>query len=158
MHIVLVVSLAAGAMLASVGAAHAQGTSPPALRTLVQTFQEAWDAHDATRLAELFTDDADQIMGNGPVTVGRAAIRRWWDTRFAEMERGRRIALTLNSVRLISPDVGVINTVGVSADRDPQGRPRAADEDRGAWVVVNRAGQWRIAALRVHAAERSPSR
>jgi uncharacterized protein (TIGR02246 family) len=158
MNIALVVSLAAGVMLPSAGSAPDQDAPPVALRTIVQTFQDVWATHDAARLTELFTDDADQIMGNGPASVGRPAIRRWWEARFAGMEQGRSITLTVSSVRLISPDAGVINTVAVSGGRDPQGQPLPSNTDRGSWVVVNRAGQWRIAALRVYDAEGAPSR
>jgi len=157
MQIVPVVSLAAVVMLASIGAAPAQNPTLP-MQTLIQTFQEVWNAHDAARLAELFSDDADQIVATGPATSGRPAIRRWWEARFAAMPQGRTISLTSSSVRLISPDVGVINTIAVTGGRDGQGQPITSSTDRGSWVVVNRAGQWRIAALRVHQAELAPSR
>jgi len=158
MNVALVLTLAAVVVIPSLGSAPTQDSPPPALRTIVQTFQDAWDTHDAARLTELFTDDADQIMGNGPASVGRSAIRRWWEARFAGMERGRTIKLTVNSVRLISPAAGVINTVAVTGGRDSQGQPLPSNTDRGSMVVVNRAGQWRIAALRVYDAEGPPSR
>jgi uncharacterized protein (TIGR02246 family) len=157
MHTALVLALVIVVMPSSFGSAAIQN-SPAALRTLVQTFQTVWDAHDAVRVADLFSEDADQIMGDGPTTVGRQAVRQWWETRFASMEPGRRITLTVGSVRLISPDVGVINTVAVSGGRGLQGQSLASDTDRGTWVVVNRAGQWVIAALRVYPAEHAARR
>lgn len=158
MHIALVVSLAVGITLPLFGSAPPQDSLPVAMRTLVQTFQDVWNAHDAARLAELFADDADQIMGNGPVTTGRPAIRRWWEARFAGMERGRSIALSVGSVRMISSDAGVINTVAASGGRDAQAQPLPPSSDRGTWVVVSKAGHWHIAALRVQQAEPASSR
>jgi uncharacterized protein (TIGR02246 family) len=158
MHSAIVLALTIVVMPSSFNSVPIQNPSPPALRTLVQTFQTVWDAHDAGRLAELFSDDADQIMGDGPTTAGRQAIRQWWQARFASMERGRKITLTVSSARLISPDVGVINTVAVTGGRDSQGQSLPSDTDRGTWVVVNKAGQWLIAALRVYPAERASRR
>jgi uncharacterized protein (TIGR02246 family) len=158
MHISLVVTLTAVVWLSSFGSALAQNAPPPGLRALIQTFQDVYNAHDASRMADLFTDDADQIMGPGPLTTGRPAIRRWWESRFTAMAPGRTITLTPSSIRVVSPDVGVINTVAVTAGRDPQGKLLPSDTDRGSWIAINRAGQWRIAALRVLEPERAPSR
>ena len=159
MRISLVVTLAGVVMLPSFRPAAGQDSPPPALRVLIQSFQDVWNAHDASRVADLFTDDADQIMGLAELTTGRPAIRRWWDARFAGMERGRTITLTLSSARLVSPDVAVINTIAATAGRDPQGQPLPATTDRGTWIVVSKAGNWRIAALRTQQqAERASSR
>jgi uncharacterized protein (TIGR02246 family) len=158
MNVALVLTLAAVVLIPGFGSAPAQDSSPPGLRVLIQTFQDVYNAHDASRMAELFTDDADQIMGSGPLTTGRPAIRRWWEARFTAMPPGRTISLTPSSMRVVSPDVGVINTIAVTAGRDPQGKLLPSATDRGSWIAINRAGQWRIAALRVLEPERSPSR
>src|SRR5712692_2470642 len=89
---------------ASPNVARAQAQDPSqALRARVQLFQTAWNAHDAGAVAAFFADDADQVMGDGPTTVGRQALEQWWRARFASMEPGRRITLTVSSLRLIAP-------------------------------------------------------
>lgn len=124
-----------------------------ALRDRVEAFQTAWNSHDAAGVAASFTDDADQIMGDGAATSG-PALKRWWQETFATMEPARRITLTVSSLRLVSPDVALINTVAKSGGHDAQGKELATSTDRGTWVVVHKRGQWLMAALRVYAADR----
>jgi len=128
-----------------------------ALRNRVEAFQTAWNAHDAAGVAAFFTDDADQVMGDGAAVSG-PAIQRWWQESFATMEPARRITLTVSSVRLLSPDVALINTVAETGGRDAQDKGLLTSKDRGTWVVVQKRGQWLMAALRVYPAERASPR
>jgi uncharacterized protein (TIGR02246 family) len=123
-----------------------------ALRNRVQAFQTAWNAHDGAAVAAFFTDDADQIMGDGPTTRGLPALQQWWRDRFTIMEPGRRITLTVSSLRLAGPDVGVIDTLAATGGSSAPGQELSTSTDRGTWVVVQRGGQWLIAALRVYPA------
>jgi hypothetical protein len=79
-------------------------------------------------------------------------LQRWWRDRFASMEPGRRITLTVSSLRPLSPDVAVIDTLAVSGGRNAQGQELSTSNDRGTWVIVHRGGHWLIAALRVYPA------
>jgi uncharacterized protein (TIGR02246 family) len=129
-----------------------------ALRDMVESFQTAWNAHDAAGVVAMYADDADQVMDDGPTTVGRQALQQWWAARFAAMEPGRRITLSVSAVRLVTPDVAVINVVATAGGRDAQGQALSSSPDRGTWVVVRRGGRWLIAALRVYSAEHPPAR
>src|SRR6059036_110482 len=140
---------------------HSQAQAPApdrALRDMVESYQTVWNAHDAGSVVAMYTDDADQVMDEGPTTVGRQALQQWWAARFASMEPGRRITLSVSAVRLVTPDVAVINTVATTAGRDAQGQALSSSADRGTWVVVRRGGRWLMAALRVYSAEHSPAR
>src|SRR5213594_2729439 len=86
-----------------------------ALRDMVESYQTVWNAHDAGSVVAMYTDDADQVMDEGPTTVGRQALQQWWAARFASMEPGRRITLSVSAARLVTPDVAVINTVATTA-------------------------------------------
>jgi uncharacterized protein (TIGR02246 family) len=133
-----------------------QDPSVQAIRAQVETFQTAWNAHDPVALSALLTEDADQIMGDGPNTSGRQALQQWWKNRFATMEPGRTITLTVTSVRLITPDVGLLNTIAKTGGADAQGKALPSDTDRGTWVVMKKDGKWFIVALRVYPAEHAP--
>src|SRR5436305_561058 len=78
---------------------------------LDSAFQTAWNAHDAVAVSALFTPDADQLMGDGPVTQGKNAVQQWWRDRFAAMPKGTSIVLTVRSVRVITPDVALLNVL-----------------------------------------------
>src|SRR5438094_8228500 len=82
-----------------------------ALKERVSAFQTAWNAHDAVAVSALFTADADQLMGDGPVTQGTNALQQWWRDRFAAMPKGTSIVFTVRSVRVITPDVAPLNVL-----------------------------------------------
>ncbi len=152
--------LAAVLITSSLNAAQAQTPDvSQALRARVEAFEAAWNAHDASAVVALFSEDADQIMGAGPTTRGRQALQQWWRDRFANMAQGRRIALSVSSLRLIAPDVALINTAAESTGgRNAQGQDLPPSNDRGTWVLLRSGGQWLITALRVQPAEQTPTR
>src|SRR5688500_18487967 len=81
----------------------AQTSDPtPALKERVSAFQTAWNAHDAAAVAALYAPDADQIMGDGAIAQGKAAIQRWWTDRFATAPKGTTISFSVRSVLRIT--------------------------------------------------------
>jgi len=157
LRIAPVLALAVVTGLANPVYPQSQEPSQP-LRTIVQSFQTAWNAHDAGAVVAFYTDDADQVMNDGPTTVGRQALQQWWRSRFASMEPGRKIALTIAAVRLITPEAAIINVIATSGGHNAQGQALPASADRGTWVVVKKSGRWLMAALRVGPAEHAPAR
>jgi len=87
------------------------------------------------------------IMGTDPVSVGREAIEEWWANYFKRQEPERRVDIAINSLRLVAPDVVVLNVTTTTGGRGRGARlqPRRA---RGTWVVVRQAGAWHISAMR----------
>ncbi len=130
-----------------------------ALRSRVEAFQTAWNAYDASAVAAFFADEADQIMEAGPTIRGHQAIQQWWRDRFASIERGRKIALGVSSIRLITADVALVNTTAKgTGGRNAQGQEVPPENDRGTWVLIRQGGQWLITALRVQPAEEGAAR
>jgi uncharacterized protein (TIGR02246 family) len=133
----------------------AQTSDPtPALKERVSAFQTAWNAHDGAAVAALYAPDADQIMGDGAIAQGKAAIQRWWIDRFATAPKGTTISFSVRSVRGITADVAVVNVVATVTGPAPSGGGMSATDDRGTWLMVRRGGQWLLSALRVQQAER----
>ena len=129
-----------------------------ALRQMVQAYQTAWNTHDAAAVVAFYTEDADQVMQGGATTVGREALTQWWRTRFAAMEPGRKIALTVTAVRLVTPQVAIVNTIATTGGQDAHGKELSGATDRGTWVVIQKDGHWLMAALRVGPAEEGAAR
>lgn len=117
----------------------------------VGRYEETWQSHDAERLADFFAEDADMIMGIQPIIAGRAAIQAWWDGYFSRLDSGRVISISVESIRVLGPDVVLLNvettTGGTHSETDETLESRMA---RGTWVVTRSGGDWRIAALRAH--------
>ena len=118
-----------------------------AVSTFVKAYRSAWGRHDPSALGRFFAEDADMIMGTDPVSVGRGAIEEWWADYFERQEPERRVDIAIRSLRLVAPDVAVLNVTTTTGGRSRSGdlQPRRA---RGTWVVVHQAGKWHISAMR----------
>lgn len=122
----------------------------PALRKAVDSEEAAWNAADTKALAAAFRDDATYADAFGTVSHGRTEI----DKRLAEVLtawRGTRIALKVRKIRVLKPDVAL-----VEADAELTGWKKlppgfVADVDktlrtRFLQVFQKDAGVWRVAA------------
>lgn len=124
------------------------GDDSTAIRAQVEAYEKVFNTHDPSALAAFFTDDADMIMGNQPITRGRQAIHDWWQNYFSIREQGLMSSFIINSVRLITTDVALINVDYTSDGRNAQSQEMPTRKARGTWVVVRKGGDWLISALR----------
>lgn len=134
-------------------ASNSLGQTPEAqsLENFVKTYQETWQSHDASRLANFFTDDSDMIIGIQPIIVGRPAIEKWWDQYFSRIDSGRIVSVSIESMRILGSSIVLLNvqttTSGIHSETNKGLESRNA---RGTWVVTSADGEWKIAALRMH--------
>ena len=124
-----------------------------ALRARVETYETVWNTHDPAAVAAFFTEDADMIMGNLPTARGRKAIQDFWGKYFAAIEPERRGTFEVISLRLITPDVALINISSETGGSDSDGRELPTRLARGTWVLVQEANGWFISAMRGQPAE-----
>lgn len=121
------------------------------LSRFVSSYEDTWQSHDAERLGAYFTEDADMIMGSQPRIYGRTAIERWWNLYFSRIDTTRVISISVESVRLLSVDVALVNVATTTGGT--HSKTQAVLEDRrarGTWVVTRAGKDWQIAALRAH--------
>jgi uncharacterized protein (TIGR02246 family) len=78
-----------------------------AIRAIVQSVQDGWNAHDGKAFAAPFTADADYVIVNGDYIKGRDAIEKGHTQIFSTIYKDSRNAATVRSVRFIRPDVAV---------------------------------------------------
>lgn len=131
------------------GAAAAQTSGDSvAVAALVEEYLTSWNEHDPSALATFFTQDADMIMGSDPVALGRGAIERWWRAYFSRQEPERRVEIVIQALRLIAPDVAVLNVTTTTGGPNAQGNQLRSRRARGTWVVVRQSDRWRISAMR----------
>jgi uncharacterized protein (TIGR02246 family) len=138
-------------LLLAASSAFAQTAESTQLEEFVNKYVETWQSHDAERLADLFADDADMIIGIQPRIAGRATIEAWWNVYFSKINGGRVISISVESLRILSPDIALLNvattTSGIHSETNEVLESRKA---RGTWVVTRSSGDWRISALRAH--------
>lgn len=123
------------------------------VRSWVDAYEKTWNAHEAPAVAAFFSEDADFIAGNGPRIVGRDAIEKRWRSYFSGIDDARNGTFAIESLRVITPDVVLVNISSTTAGRDPSGRELPTRLARGTWVVAHQDGEWQISAFRALPAE-----
>jgi uncharacterized protein (TIGR02246 family) len=118
-----------------------------AVLTQVEKYQNVWNTHDAAALSLFFTEDADFIMGNMPLINGRDGIKNWWQNYFNKQEPERRLTITLNSLRIITPDVALVNVATTTGGQDTQSEKLKSRKARGTWVLNRQNSNWLISAM-----------
>jgi len=114
----------------------------------VEEYERTWNSHEASAVAAFFAEDADMLFGNEPIRSGRDAIRDWWADYFDLIEAARGGTFAIESLRLITADVALLNVASTTAGRGVAGQGLSTRLARGTWVMVRRAGVWWIASLR----------
>ena len=138
-------------LLAAASDSLAQTSASDSLEEFVRTYEETWQLHDATRLGNFYTADADMIIGIQPIIVGRPAIETWWDVYFSRIDSGRVVSVSIESMRLLSPAIALLNVATTtSGNHSATNEVMESRQARGTWVVTSAGGEWKIAALRMH--------
>jgi len=127
---------------------HGQAEASSELRARMAAYERAWNAHDPAAVAAFFTADADMVMGNGPIASGQGEIQAWWASYFAKISKDRSGSFAVTSIRLLTPDVALVNVDSSTGRQAAGGADLPTRLARGTWVMVHRDGEWLIAALR----------
>ncbi|GAA2601541.1 SgcJ/EcaC family oxidoreductase [Actinomadura fulvescens] len=103
----------------------------------------AWDANDADAFAEMFIENGSMLVGDTQLT-SRDDIRSYMAESFGGPYQGSRLSATPQEIRLLTDSVAIATFQGgvLRAGEDSLA-PGAAV--RTMWVVVKRAGDWRVA-------------
>jgi uncharacterized protein (TIGR02246 family) len=78
-------------------------------QALVDRFVQAWNAHDAKALGELFTEEADFINAEGQWSTGRPWIRAQLERAHLTRFKGTTLVETHTRVRMAKEDVAVLH-------------------------------------------------
>ena len=123
-------------------------TDSMTVNSIVEKYQSVWDTHDAYELAQLFTDDADIIMGNWPHISGRKVIQDRWQAYFNRQEAERKLRIDVNSFKIITEVVILINVTTTTWGHDSQGNELQSRRFRGSWVLKKQPNKnWLIVAM-----------
>ena len=130
-----------------------------AIRHRAEQFAEAWNQHDPSAIASLFSNDSDCVTLGGDWLRGRDEIEQDLAEDHATVFRESHLMTNAEGVRFLRPDVAVAH---VSCEltgllgRDGQKLPWAA---RGimTWMLTKDDGTWRIAAFQNTRIEAPPS-
>ena len=112
-----------------------------AVMAIDRAFEAAYAKADTKAVAEFFTEDAHYTSDDGRTFDGRMAIEDSIRAAFAK-NNGAKLAITLDSVRLLSPDV--LLESGSTAVTAKEGETTGALYTA---VYVKKDGKWKISQL-----------
>jgi uncharacterized protein (TIGR02246 family) len=115
------------------------------LETIVSRLEAAWKAMDGSAFATPFAEDADFVNIRGEHFQGRPAIAAGHAAIFRTIYIGSTVQLTIETVRLLRPDVALMHVHSVlDVPEGPlAGRHRACFS----MVLTREADGWEIASF-----------
>jgi uncharacterized protein (TIGR02246 family) len=143
-------------LLALAGRISAQGSSPAdeqAVRSNVDQYVAAWHKGDAKAIAQLMTEDWEDVSPDGTHTKGRAAAEKAMASEFASRQGTPSLSVTTVFVRFLKPDVAVAGGTWTETGG-------AAGPEKGSWMAtyVQQGGKWLMSSGLVAAAPPPPTR
>lgn len=113
-----------------------------AIRQLVATFVDGWNAGDGFALAQAFAADADFTAITGLKAKGRDVIARGHNEILSTVYRGSKNSATVESIRFLRPDVAVADvTFRFVGEVHPFGLEKSScglvcTKDSSAWSIA----------------------
>ena len=134
----LIISLAA-----SLAHAGPKAADELAIRGIPAAIVDAWNRGDGTALASVYAPDGILVAGDGTVTRGVEKIARYHDAQFADFLKGTTLTVEVVDVRLLGPDIAMMQTTGGILWR---GQTAFAPGNKGiqTFVVARENGAWRV--------------
>jgi uncharacterized protein (TIGR02246 family) len=124
--------------------AAAGGADEAAIRQLVQQQDDARNRGDLKAFGALFTDDADQLTSSGEWRRGRAAIEDGVARSRSTVYKGGTYVTTIETVRMLSPNVAVADGPFEILNLAGGGTRRA----HATYLLAKSGDRWRIAGYR----------
>ena len=125
-----------------------QSADEKAIQDVEARWQNAWNRHDISALANLFTEDADFITVIGKWCKGKKEFYDYHVRLHQVMFKDSVWKTTDTQVRFLNPEVAIVHVNWtITGDRNADGTPRPNSRD-GIFtqVMVKQGGQWRITA------------
>jgi uncharacterized protein (TIGR02246 family) len=116
-----------------------------AIEAIVAQLENAWNAADGRAFAVPFTGDADFVNVRAEHRRGREAIAAGHDAILRSIYAGSVNRYSLESVRLLRPDVALAHVHAVL--ESPAGPLAGRHEARFSLVLLRESEGWRIASF-----------
>lgn len=123
-----------------------------AIRQCIEAYTNAYNAHDAQALADLWAEDAEYLnQETGETLQGRATIAAMFQTMFDEGDADH-LEVAVKSIRLITPDVALEDGEATLVSADGEGSHSTYTA-----VHVKKDGAWHLTSVRETAQPSEPA-
>jgi len=143
MKITTVFAFVAAVLAGAVVAQTPEEISPEksAVLALDRAYEAAFAKGDAAAMSAFFAEDAEQTTEDGTLLTGRVAIEKAI-TAGLKSNKGAKLAIALDSVRLLTPDVAVEKGASTVTGADGE-----TSDSLYSAIYVKKDGQWKISQL-----------
>lgn len=117
------------------------------IRAIIAGLAACWNAGDGSGYGAHFAEDADFVVIDGRHVRGRAAIAAGHQQIFDTIYRGSRIAMAVESVRLVRPDVAIVHVRAHLKLQPQQGETPGENLVRSTWILTETDGGWQVVAF-----------
>jgi uncharacterized protein (TIGR02246 family) len=115
------------------------------IRTAVQTFYDAFNSHDFSRLDGVTTPEWNHINPVGGRTLGRAAVLSELRQVHSTFLKGVTDTPISSDVELVAPSVALVTVRSKTSDfTTPDGVRHSNEQQIRTFVLVKRGGRWLI--------------
>ena len=126
-----------------------QSADRQAIRDIETRWQNAWNRHDISALADLLTDDVDFITVIGRWCKGKKDFYDYHVRLHQVMFKDSVHKTTDTQIRFLSPEIAIVHVNWtITGDRNADGTPRPNSRSGvNTQVMVKQNGQWHISAF-----------
>lgn len=128
------------------------------LENLLKQFISAWDRADSHGITLLFEDNADLVIPNGLLVEGGDGIEKFYASTFERGYRGSRGSASIKHIRLIRPDMVMVDGEWRIEGALVDGRAEVPEAGVFSLVARRRGGRWAICSLREQDSARNLTR
>jgi uncharacterized protein (TIGR02246 family) len=114
-----------------------------AIRAIPQQIVEGWSQGSGQAIADVYAEDGTLVAGDGTFRKGRSPIAEYHDRQFAGFLKGTRLTVGVKSIRLLSPNLALMQTEGGILWPGQQ-QPAAGNLGIQSFVVTKERGTWRV--------------
>ena len=126
------------------------------VNSLAREYERAWNAHDAKKIAGLFSEDATYLSSTGQSASGKREIERLVEKEHQGPLSRSTVTITVRSVRALSPNLVVVDAHTEVSGIQQQAGVQIPERMHVTSVGEKVSGQWKIKALRAAAAPMTP--
>jgi uncharacterized protein (TIGR02246 family) len=127
-------------------AMHPESYDETLIRYLHEQMILAWNRGSAGEFASVFSEHADFVAFDGTRLQGRKAIEEFHHDLFVTEIRGSRLEGGVNFVRIVEPELAVLNS-WETATLPGQTNASPSRDSMLLFMVVKRAGHWEFEAM-----------
>lgn len=122
-----------------------------ALKTMMETFNKHFDAHDAKHLAEMCMMEGSAMDPMGHYAKGRAEVEKLLQSSFDGALKSAHTTLSVDHIQMVKPDVAYMDcTHTATGMMTPDGNTMPESKVHVGVVAVREKGKWMMASIRPH--------